>query len=134
MRGAAELRSDKRCSDNPDGIANMLSLPAELCSITDESLRQLSRSPPQRTAEFIETIPIETRSPLALYCYSQSSLQSLGVAIAATCSEDDLWWSGGKIGMELASKAKEGRAIKKSAAASESSRPIFAARGLTKAT
>jgi hypothetical protein len=112
----------------------MLSLPAELCSITDESLRQLSRSPPQRTAEFIETIPIETRSPLALYCYSQSSLRSLGVAIAATCSQDDLWWSGGKIGMELASKAKEWRAIKKSATASESLRPIFAARGLTKAT
>jgi hypothetical protein len=87
----------------------MVLLAEELCSTPEELLRRLSLSPPQRVAEFVETIPAETRSSLALYCYRRPSLRSLGLAIAETCSEDDLWWSGGNIGMELASKAKEWR-------------------------
>jgi len=47
---------------------------------------------------------------LALFCYRRSHLHSLGLAIAASCEEDDLVRLGGRVGMTLAARSHEEQA------------------------
>jgi hypothetical protein len=44
---------------------------------------------------------------LALFCYHRSHLHSLGLAIAASCDEDDLVRLGGRVGATLFARSRE---------------------------
>jgi hypothetical protein len=44
---------------------------------------------------------------LALFCYHRSHLHSMGLAIAASCDEDDLVRLGGRVGATLFLRAQE---------------------------
>lgn len=47
------------------------------------------------------------RALLAMYCYRRSHLSEIGLAIAATCDEDDLSFTCGRAGADLFSKSRE---------------------------
>jgi hypothetical protein len=49
----------------------------------------------------------ETKSMLALFCYRRSHLESAGLAIAATCDEEDLVEAGGLLGLTLFLKSRD---------------------------
>jgi hypothetical protein len=49
----------------------------------------------------------EKRALLAMYCYRRSHLSEIGLAIAATCDEDDLSFTCGRAGADLFSKSRE---------------------------
>ena len=44
---------------------------------------------------------------LALFCYHRSHLHSMGLAIAASCDEDDLVRVGGRVGANLYTRSQE---------------------------
>ena len=46
------------------------------------------------------------RALLAMYCYRRSHLSEIGLAIAATCDEDDLSFTCGRAGADLFSKSR----------------------------
>ena len=78
----------------------------ELCPVAESLLGQLYRSSPEGVAVLIETVPPLTRAALAVYCYRRAHLEGLGLAIALTCSEDDLSTVGGRAGLTLLERAK----------------------------
>jgi hypothetical protein len=49
----------------------------------------------------------DKRALLAMYCYRRSHLNEIGLAIAATCDEDELTYSGGRAGADLFSKSRQ---------------------------
>jgi hypothetical protein len=49
----------------------------------------------------------ERRALLAMYCYRRSHISEIGLAIAATCDEDDLTFTCGRAGADLFSKSRE---------------------------
>lgn len=49
----------------------------------------------------------ERRALLAMYCYRRSHISEIGLAIAATCDEDDLTFTCGRAGTDLFSKSRE---------------------------
>ena len=49
----------------------------------------------------------DVRVTLALYCYQRAHLHSIGLAIAASCEEDDLTRRGGKAGEMLFARFRE---------------------------
>jgi hypothetical protein len=53
-----------------------------------------------------EMLP-ERRALLAMYCYRRSHISEIGLAIAATCDEDDLTYTCGRAGADLFSKSRE---------------------------
>jgi hypothetical protein len=46
---------------------------------------------------------------LAVYCFRRAHLQALGIAIATTCTEQDLQRFGGTMGADLLALAKIGK-------------------------
>lgn len=66
----------------------------EACPVSDELLGALYRSSPHGLADLVASVGSETRAMLALYCYRRAHLQTVGLAIAATCEETDLTWLG----------------------------------------
>jgi hypothetical protein len=66
----------------------------EACPVSDELLGALYRSSQHGLSELVTSVGPETRATLALYCYRRAHLQSIGLAIAATCEEADLAWLG----------------------------------------
>ncbi len=89
----------------------MLSGPRALeddpCPVPEATFGQIYRSSPQGLAELIETIPPDVRAMLAVYCYRRAHLASIGLAVAASCDEDDLSRHGGNAGMMLFRKSRE---------------------------
>jgi hypothetical protein len=79
----------------------------ETCPVSDQALGELYRSSPHGIAELLATISPSARAMLALYCYRRAHLTSIGLAIAASCDEDDLTRSGGKAGAMLFLKSRE---------------------------
>ena len=79
----------------------------EHCPVPEDFLGQLYRSSPHGLSELVAAVPAETRAMLALYCYRRAHLQSIGLAIAASCEESDLEASGGNAGKALFEKARE---------------------------
>jgi hypothetical protein len=49
----------------------------------------------------------EKRALLAMYCYRRSHISEIGLAIAATCDEDDLTYTCGRAGADLFSKSRQ---------------------------
>jgi hypothetical protein len=79
----------------------------EICPVSDDLLGVLYRSDKHGLAELVATVAPDIRALLALFCYPRSHLHMLGLAIAATCEEDDLVRSGGRVGGVLYARSRE---------------------------
>ena len=92
------------------GVFAMLttrSVPSEeACPVSEELLGALYRSNQHGLSELVANVGPQTRAMLALYCYRRAHLQNIGLAIAATCEEDDLAWLGAA-GSVLFSRSRE---------------------------
>lgn len=77
------------------------SLAEEPCPVADQTLGDLYRSHRQGLATLVQTVSPDVRAMLALYCYRRAHLQSLGLTVAASCSEDELVEAGGHAGAAL---------------------------------
>jgi hypothetical protein len=77
------------------------------CPVPDNLLGRMYRSSPHGLSELIATIPPEVRGMLAVYCYRRAHLASIGLAIAASCEENDLTRAGGNAGSVLFAKSRE---------------------------
>ncbi|KQZ01126.1 hypothetical protein ASD45_09820 [Pseudolabrys sp. Root1462] len=79
----------------------------ESCPVPESLLGQLYRVTPQGLPALIDAVPANTRAMLAVYCYRRAHLASLGIAIAASCEEDDLAEHGGNLGSDLYEKSRK---------------------------
>ena len=79
----------------------------EPCPVSDQVLGELYRSSSHGLVELIATVSPNARAMLALYCYRRAHLNSIGLAIAASCDEDDLSRLGGHAGTMLFAKSRE---------------------------
>lgn len=78
----------------------------EDCPVPDRLLGELYRASPHGLNELLLSVPTRTRAMLALYCYRRAHLQSIGLALAATCDENELEVFGGNAGKALFEKAR----------------------------
>jgi hypothetical protein len=85
----------------------MDSLEGERCPVGDELFGELYRMSKQGLPVLVATVPPDIRAMLALFCYRRSHLHEMGLAIAASCSEDELVWSGGRLGASLFARSRE---------------------------
>ncbi len=83
------------------------SLADEVCPVGDEMLGDLYRSHERGLADLVATVAPDVRATLALFCYRRGHLHSMGVAIAASCSEDELVNAGGRVGSALFALSRE---------------------------
>jgi hypothetical protein len=79
----------------------------EPCPVSDQMLGEIYRASAHGLNELVATVPPTARVLLALYCYRRAHLASIGVAIAATCEEDDLTSFGGNAGAVLFMRSRE---------------------------
>jgi hypothetical protein len=82
-------------------------LEEEACPVADQLLGELYRTSEHGLNELIATVSPTARVLLALYCYRRAHLASIGLAIAATCEEDDLISAGGNAGAMLFEQSRE---------------------------
>src|ERR1700686_5777207 len=79
----------------------------EPCPVADQLLGQVYRASAHGLNELIATVPPTARALLAVYCYRRAHLASIGLAIAATCEQDDLTSLGGNAGAVLFERSRE---------------------------
>jgi len=82
-------------------------LEEEPCPITDQMLGEMYRVSAHGLNELIATVSPTARVLLAVYCYRRAHLASIGLAIAATCEEDELTSLGGNAGAVLFERSLE---------------------------
>src|SRR5271155_3837730 len=78
----------------------------EPCPVPDETLGEIYRASAHGLGEIIATVPPTARVLLAVYCYRRAHLASIGLAIAATCEQDDLTSLGGNAGAALFERSR----------------------------
>jgi hypothetical protein len=79
----------------------------ETCPVTDQMLGEMYRAGAHGLNELIATVSPTARALLAVYCYRRAHLASIGLAIAATCQEDDLTSLGGNAGAMLYERSRK---------------------------
>jgi hypothetical protein len=79
----------------------------EVCPIRDELLGDLYRADENCVHDLVATVTPDIRALLALYCYRRSHLHGRGLAIAASCDQEDLVRSGGHVGAFLFARSRE---------------------------
>jgi hypothetical protein len=79
----------------------------EACPIADETLGEMYRASAHGLNELIATVSPTARALLAMYCYRRAHLASIGLAVAATCDEDELTWLGGNAGADLFARSRK---------------------------
>jgi hypothetical protein len=79
----------------------------EPCPVSDQVLGEMYRASAHGLNELIATVSPTARVLLAVYCYRRAHLASIGLAIAATCDEDDLANWGGNAGAILFERSRE---------------------------
>ena len=80
------------------------------CPVGDELLGALYRADENGLPALVESVSADVRAMLALFCYRRAHLHSLALAIASSCSEQDLSDTGGRVGAALyAQSRKSGR-------------------------
>ena len=82
-------------------------LAGDECPCSSTLLGALYKATPDQYEGVIESIPIDVRAVLALYCYRRAHLQAIGLAIAATCEESDLRFHGQYAGSALFRRARQ---------------------------
>jgi hypothetical protein len=73
----------------------------DVCPVRDELLGQMYRANPAGLQALVESVSSDVRTTLALFCYRRHHLYSLALAIAASCSERELFYFGGHVGNTL---------------------------------
>ena len=86
-----------------------MQLNEEACPVPESVLAELYRASPHALIVLIDDLSADTCAALALYCYRRAHLSSIGLAIAASCDEDELTIQGGNLGENLfaMSRAKD---------------------------
>ena len=80
------------------------------CPVGDELLGALYRADENGLPALVESVSADVRAMLSLFCYRRAHLHSLALAIASSCSEQDLSDAGGRVGAALyAQSRKSGR-------------------------
>ena len=82
-------------------------LAGDECPCSSMTLGVLHKATPDQYEGVIESIPIDVRAVLAIYCYRRAHLQAIGLAIAATCEESDLHFHGQSAGSSLFHRARQ---------------------------
>lgn len=77
------------------------------CPVGEELLGNLYRASEHGLSELVESVSPDVRAMLALFCYRRNHLHSMGLAIAATCTERDLVEQGGIVGSTLFAMSRE---------------------------
>ncbi|MFT4119859.1 hypothetical protein [Bradyrhizobium sp.] len=80
---------------------------SDFCPVRDELLGEMYRASENGLPRLVESVSPDVRAKLALFCYRRSHLNSLAVAIAASCSERDLVDNGGRVGSTLYALSRE---------------------------
>ena len=71
------------------------------CPVSDQFLSELYRSDSRNIDLLIASIDPAVRAMLALFCYRRAHLSAVGLAVAASCEEQDLVHWGGIGGSAL---------------------------------
>lgn len=82
---------------------------SDACPVTDELLGSLYRDSEYGLPVLVDSVSADVRAMLALFCYRRAHLHSLSLAIAATCTEQDLVTQGGMAGSTLYAQSREAR-------------------------
>ena len=91
-------------------FASRNALDSDDCPVGDELLGALYRADENGLPALVESVSADVRAMLALFCYRRAHLHSLALAIASSCSEQDLSDAGGRVGAALyAQSRKSGR-------------------------
>jgi len=77
------------------------------CPIRDELLGEMYRASENGLPQLLASVSPDVRAMLALFCYRRSHLYSLSLAIAASCSEQELVHFGGRVGNTLYALSRE---------------------------
>lgn len=77
------------------------------CPVPEHLIGLLYRAKAHSLDELVATVPAKTRAMLSLYCYRRTHLQSIGLAVAASCGERDLEECGGHAGRVLFAKSRQ---------------------------
>ena len=90
-----------------ENVMRAYQLPVEEpCPVPERLLGDLYRASPEGLATLVRTISPTSRALLALYCYKRVHLKSIALALADTCSKDDLIVHGGDFGADLYERAR----------------------------
>ena len=79
----------------------------DVCPVCDDVFAELYRANKLGLPALVATVSPDIRAMLALFCYRRSHLYEIGLAIAASCDEEDLVESGGRIGAALFARSRE---------------------------
>jgi hypothetical protein len=79
----------------------------DVCPVSDEMLGELYNASKLELPVLVATVASDIRAMLALFCYRRSHLHTMGLAIAASCDEDDLVRPGGRVGAALFARSRE---------------------------
>jgi len=79
----------------------------DVCPVSDELLGELCRANDLFVPSFVSALAPDIRALLALFCYRRGHLHSMGLAIAATCDEEDLVWAAQDVGKFLFASSRE---------------------------
>ena len=77
------------------------------CPVRDELLGEMYRANENGLPQLVESVSSDVRAMLALFCYRRSHLYSLALAIATSCSEQELVQFGGRVGSTLYALSRE---------------------------
>jgi hypothetical protein len=79
----------------------------DFCPVRDELLGEMYRANENGLPQLVASVSSDVRAMLALFCYRRSHLYSLALAIAASCSEQELVQFGGRVGSTLYALSRE---------------------------
>jgi hypothetical protein len=79
----------------------------EICPICDELLGELYSASKLGLPIPVASVSPDIRANLAIFCYRRSHLQTLGLAVAASCDEEDLFRLGGRVGTAVFLRSRE---------------------------
>jgi hypothetical protein len=94
----------------------------DFCPVRDELLGEMYRANENGLPQLVESVSSDVRAMLALFCYRRSHLHSLALAIAASCSERELFQLGGRVGSTLYALSREAPATRPAPSSSYSNR------------
>jgi hypothetical protein len=79
----------------------------DFCPVQDDLLGEMYRASEHGLPKLVASVSPDVRAMLALFCYRRSHLYSLALAIAASCSEQELVQVGGRVGSTLYGLSRE---------------------------
>ena len=85
----------------------MQMLENDFCPVRDELLGEMYRASEHGLPQLVASVSPDVRAMLALFCYRKSHLHSLALAIAASCTEQQLVHAGGRVGSTLFALSRE---------------------------